>query len=320
VVNPRAGYELESSVDGGGARVAVVGGGPAGMEAARALAASGFGVTLFEAAEELGGQFRMARRIPGKEDFGLTGGYFEQELARLGATVELGARLSGASAELDGFEVVVVATGVMPRAVPLPGADLPHVLSYADLLLADDPLSMVGERVAIIGAGGIGTDVAHLLSERGGFYERYGLEPPDRGLSTFVPYRATNVDSIAPQVTLMRRAGRIGDGVGASTRWVVVQELQQAGAELLTDVEYERIDPDAVVIRVDGETRRIPVDTVIIAAGQVADLRLAAELEVSGRPFVTVGGATGAERLDAGRAFREGHDAPAVVARLLARA
>jgi 2,4-dienoyl-CoA reductase (NADPH2) len=316
VVNPRAGYELAPAMAGGGAPVAVVGGGPAGMEAARALAASGFVVTLFEAAEELGGQFRMACRIPGKESFGLTGGYFEQELARLGATVELGARVTGGSAELDGFEAVVVATGVVPRRVPLPGAELPHVSSYAELLLADDPLSMLGERVAIIGAGGIGTDVAHLLSERGGFYERYGLEPPGGSLSTFVGNTSTNVNSI----TLMRRAGRIGEGVGASTRWVVVQELQQAGVELLTGVEYERIEPDAVVIRVDGEARRIPVDTVIVAAGQEAELSLAAELEVSGRPYVTVGGATGAEHLDAGRAFREGHSAPAVVVRLLARA
>jgi 2,4-dienoyl-CoA reductase (NADPH2) len=331
-VNPRAGYEKELSGAGGplatasaaGARVGVVGGGPAGMEAARALAASGFGVTLFEAAERLGGQFRMACRIPGKEDFAQTAAYFEQELARLGAAVELGARVSGGSSELNGFDAVVVATGVVPRRVPLPGAELPHVLSYAELLSADDPLSMVGGRVAIIGAGGIGTDVAHMLSERGGFYERYGLAPPggtdSAMLSTFVPYIRTNVDRVSPEVTLMRRAGRIGDGVGASTRWVVVQELQQAGVELLTGVEYKRIEPDAVVVRLDGAERRIPADTVVIAAGQEPEAWLAAELAASGRPYVTVGGATGAEHLDAGRAFREGFGAPAAVARVLALA
>ena len=116
----------------------------------------------------------------------------------------------------------------------------------------------------------------------------------------------------------MRRAGRIGDGVGASTRWVVVQELQQAGVELLTGVEYERIEPDAVVVRLeDGSERRIPADTVVIAAGQVAEASLAVELAAAGTPHVTVGGATGAAHLDAGRAFREGHGAPAAVAQLL---
>ena len=318
-VNPRAGFELEPAVAGGGATVAVVGGGPAGMEAARVLAASGFSVTLLEAAEQLGGQFRMARRIPGKEDFGQTGAYFAQELARLGAAVEVGVRVGGSG--LERFDAVVVATGVVPRSVALPGAELPHVLNYAELLLADDPLSMVGERVAIIGAGGIGTDVAHMLSQRGGFYERYGLEPPGEGPGVGGQKcpQTSGASALPRQITLMRRAGRIGDGVGPSTRWVVVQELERAGVELLTGVEYERIEPDAVVIRIDGTERRIPADTVVIAAGQEPEARLAAELSTSGQPHIVVGGASGADELDAGRAFREGFGAPAAVARVLAR-
>jgi 2,4-dienoyl-CoA reductase (NADPH2) len=320
VVNPRAGFELEPHVAGGGARVAVVGGGPAGMEAARALAASGFGVTLFDSAEQLGGQFRMARRIPGKEDFGVTGTYFAQELARLGAAVELGVRIG--APDLGRFDAIVVATGVLPRRVSLSGAELPHVFSYADVLLADDAPALVGQRVAIIGAGGIGTDVAHMLSsDGGGFYARYGLEPPaSRGQMRAITHVRPVEDEPPRQVTLMRRAGRIGDGVGASTRWVVVQELQQAGVEMLTGVEYERIEPDAVVIRIDGAERRIPADTVVIAAGQEPDDRLSTQLAASGQPHVVVGGASGAEHLDAGRAFREGFGAPAAVARVLARA
>ena len=315
-MNPRAGYESAAAVDGGGARVAVVGGGPAGMEAARSLAVAGYGVSLFEAAERLGGQFRMACRIPGKQDFALTGRYFEDELSRLGVEVALGA--PAAADALTGFEVVVVATGVVPRSVPLPGVELPHVLSYAELLLADDPLAMVGERVAIIGAGGIGTDVAHMLSEHGGFYERYGLEPPVEAWGEMCKILHEKPQASPRAITLMRRAGRIGDGVGASTRWVVVQELQRAGVELLTGVEYERIEPDAVVVRVADAERRIDADTVVIAAGQEPERSLVAQLEARGPAHVVIGGAAGAAGLDAGRAFRDGFEAPAAVARALA--
>lgn len=316
-VNPRAGYELEPRVDAGGLRVAVVGGGPAGMEAARALAVSGSEVVLYEAAERLGGQFRMACRIPGKEDFGATGEYFAEELARLEVAVVLGERV-GADA-LSGFDAVVVATGVVPRRVPLPGAELPHVLSYAALLLADDPWTMIGRRVAIIGAGGIGTDVAHMLSFGGeGFYERYDLTPPWRGEGDRGRYLSPLEGRRAQQITLMRRAGRIGDGVGASTRWVVVQELQRAGVELLTGVEYERIEPDAVVIRVEGGERRIAADTVVIAAGQEAEHALADALAARGHPHVVIGGAANAGGLDAGRAFRDGWGTPAAVRQALA--
>jgi 2,4-dienoyl-CoA reductase (NADPH2) len=326
-VNPRAGFERDSVVGAGGplatgsggARVAVVGGGPAGMEAARSLAVSGFEVTLFEAADRLGGQFRMACRIPGKEDFGATGVYFEEELARLGVSVVLGERVDVDA--LAGFDAVAVATGVVPRSVPLAGAEMPHVLSYAELLLASDPRALVGERVAIIGAGGIGTDVAHMLSFGGeSFYERYGLVPPSAG-QTHTGVWLSPVESRRPeQITLMRRAGRIGDGVGASTRWVVVGELQRAGVELLTGVEYEQIEADAVVVRIEGVQRRIAADTVVIAAGQEAERSLADALAARGRPHVVIGGAASAEHLDAGRAFRDGFGAPATVSAVLARA
>ena len=325
-VNPRAGFEKEAVVAGGplatgsgaGTRVAVVGGGPAGMEAARSLAASGFAVTLFEAAEQLGGQFRMAQRIPGKEDFGLTGRYFEDELPRLGVELVLDRRVD--ADELVSYDAVVVATGVTPRMVPIDGAELPHVLSYAELLLAEDPHALVGERVAIIGAGGIGTDIAHMLSEHDGFYERYGLEPPVTG-QIRARARIWPVGESRPEkVTLMRRAGRIGDGVGASTRWVVVQELQRAGVELLTGIEYARIEPDGVIVRVDGVERLIEADTVVIAAGQESERSLADALATRGQAHVVIGGASGAERLDAGRAFRDGFGAPAGVAQALALA
>jgi len=308
VVNPRAGYELEL-----GARaehtgsVAVVGGGPAGMEAARALAAAGHEVTLFEAATRLGGQFRMACRIPGKEDFASTIAYFEAELARLGVAVRLESEVRDTQ-ELEQFDAMVVATGVLPRPVDLPGADLPHVVSYAELLQGH----AWSENVAIIGAGGIGVDVAHLVSHRDAdFYAAYGLEAPGRSPAPPAP-------PARGRVTLMRRGTRVGERIGPSTRWAVVQELRMAGVEILTGIQYDRIEPGAVVIRdADGAERSVTADTVVIAAGQEPETALARSLAGAGRPHVVIGGAAGAAELDAERAFSEGARTPVAVARLL---
>jgi 2,4-dienoyl-CoA reductase (NADPH2) len=295
VVNPRAGYELELGHATGSLRVAVVGGGPAGMEAARALAVAGHAVTLWEAADELGGQFRMARRIPGKEDYGLTGDYFASELAALGVEVSLGAAVENAAQLLD-YDGVVVATGVTPRTIDLPGADLDHVVSYAELLGGARELPRPGSSVAIIGAGGIGVDVAHLLSHRGGFYARYGLRA----------------------VALMRRGERVGERIGPSTRWAILTELRAAGVRTLTGIQYERIEPGMVWIRDPaGERVGVPADTVIVCAGQRPELELAAQLQTAGRPHLVIGGAGGAEELDAERAFREGLTAPERLGQIL---
>ena len=308
VVNPRAGYELERGHAAGRARVAVVGGGPAGMEAARALAVAGHAVSLFEAGEALGGQFRMASRIPGKEDYGLTGEYFASALTALGVELSLGTSVDDAD-ELADYDGVVVATGVTPRAIELPGADLDHVVSYAELLGGTRELPRPGSSVAIIGAGGIGVDVAHLLSHHGGFYARYGLR--GEGPSSSPAVRT---------VTLMRRGERVGEQIGPSTRWAILTELRAAGVQTLTGIRYERIEPGAVWIRdAAGEPVAVPADTVVVCAGQRPERALAARLQAAGRPHLVIGGAGGAEELDAERAFREGLTAPERLGQILSK-
>jgi 2,4-dienoyl-CoA reductase (NADPH2) len=304
VVNPRAGHELDHADvhDGGGlpARVAVVGGGPAGMEAARSLAVAGHAVTLFEAGATLGGQFRLAARIPGKEDYRLTGEYFAAELPSLGVEVRLGAPVDDAATLAD-YDGVVVATGVVPRMIDLPGSELDHVVSYAELLTGELPRP--GARAAIIGAGGIGVDVAHLLSHPpASFYARYGLRGEEAG----------DDGARAPRtVTLMRRGERVGERIGPSTRWAVLAELRAAGVRTLTGIEYERIEPGRVWIRDPaGERAAVAADVVVVCAGQEPAGALAAQLADAGRPHVVIGGAAVAEELDAERAFREGLTAP----------
>jgi 2,4-dienoyl-CoA reductase (NADPH2) len=304
MVNPRACRERafpENGVARARRRFAVVGAGPAGMESARALAALGHRVELFEAQEEIGGQFRMARRIPGKRDFGETIRYFANELARLGVLVRLRCRL-GDVAPLRGFDGVVLATGVVPRRIALAGADLPHVVSYADVLLHR---CGVGERVAIVGAGGIGVDVAHYLSfgnanvdESTRFLYEQGLGAPRDGALLIVGRK---------QVALMRRGVAIGEGIGKTTRWAVLRALRAAGVETLPNVTYEAIVPGGICVRTaGGAARRIDADTVVVAAGQERNDALLPSIRSLGVPFYVVGGAKEASELNAVRAFDDG--------------
>jgi 2,4-dienoyl-CoA reductase (NADPH2) len=328
LVNPRAGYEVEFPVPPasssqkpadsaekcertGGVRstkgrFAVIGGGPAGLEAARVLATLGGEVHLYEACEEPGGQFRWARLVPGKEDYGATISYFESELRRLGVHLHLGREVGEDDADLLADCVgVVLATGVHPRAVDIPGSSLPHVVDYATAFE-----SGLGDTrsVAIVGGGGIGVDLAHFLThaegDGDGFYERYRVVPP-RAVPDVRQADITN--RARPAVTVMRRSGRIGSGIGVTTRWVWLDALKHAGVETRTGLSYRRITADGVEIALeDGTVETIAADRVVIAAGQERRDELRPLLERLKIPHRVVGGAENPSELNAVRAFGDG--------------
>jgi 2,4-dienoyl-CoA reductase (NADPH2) len=300
VVNPRAGRETELLVTQASSpkKVAVIGGGPAGMSAAATAAERGHQVTLFEAGEKLGGQFLLAREIPGKEEFGETLRYFTNRFADLGVEVRLGER--AAANDVSSHDEVVLATGVDPRIPEISGIDHPKVVTYAELLSG---AKQAGERVAVIGAGGVGVDVSVWLTEKGHnshldhaeFRVTWGIE---QEVATSTP---------AHRVTLMQRSeGRMGNGPGKSTGWVHGISLRRAGVEMLAGCTYEQIDDDGLHITVKGEPRTIECDTVVICAGAESVLDLQAEIEAMGKPLHIIGGAKMAGELDAQRAFDEG--------------
>jgi 2,4-dienoyl-CoA reductase (NADPH2) len=306
LVNPRSGYEVDFAIGsspGAKKRFAVIGGGPAGLEAARALASLGAEVRLYEARDELGGQFRWARLVPGKEDYGATISYFDSELRRLGVHLHLGHEVGEADADLIADCVgVVLATGVHPRAVDIPGSSLPHVVDYADAFesgLGD------ARSVAIVGGGGIGVDLAHLLThEPSDFFSRYGVDVPsvvgNSGIAT-VSNRARRA------VTLMRRSGRIGSGIGRTTKWVWLDALKHAGVETRTGLSYRQITPHGIEIELeDGGVELIAADRVVIAAGQERRDELRPLLERLEVPHRVVGGAENPGELNAVRAFGDG--------------
>jgi 2,4-dienoyl-CoA reductase (NADPH2) len=285
-------------------RVAVVGAGPAGLACATTAAGRGHEVTLFEAAGEIGGQFNLAKRIPGKEEFAETLRYFGSQLKRSGVKVELNRRV--AANDLVGYDTVLLATGIVPRKPAIPGIDHPKVASYVDIV---EGRKQAGRRVAIIGAGGIGFDVAELLTHGGDesidtFRDEWGIDAQfaKRG-GLKEPHEAAPPREV---YLLQRKTAKVGEGLAKTTGWIRRTLLKKRGVKMLAGVEYDRIDDAGLHIRVDGAPKTLEVDTIVVCAGQDPRRELVAGLEGAGVVLQLIGGADVATELDAKRAIDQG--------------
>ena len=311
LVNPRACHETELKIKPTRAprRIAVIGAGPAGMACASTLGKRGHRVTLIDRADEIGGQFNVAKQIPGKEEFHETLRYFGHQLRDTGVELRLGENADVAVLRDGGYDEVVVATGVTPRQVDFPGSDDPRVLGYLDVLARHQP---VGAKVAIIGAGGIGFDVAEFLVERAPspttdvarWTREWGVDMTlhaRSGLLGALPEAPTR------QVWLLQRSeGRPGARLNKTTGWVHRATLKSKQVTMLGKVGYERFDDRGLHITLDGQPQILPVDNVVVCAGQEPDRRLADALIAAGMTVHVIGGADVAAELDAKRAIAQG--------------
>lgn len=314
LVNPRACHETELNYLPAAVakRIAVVGAGPAGMAAASVAAERGHQVTLFDAAAEIGGQFNVAKRVPGKEEFNETLRYFAHQLTQTGVHLRLNTRVGVDDLVAGGFDEVILATGITPRTPAIPGIEHAKVLSYLDVLLERKP---VGERVAVIGAGGIGFDVSEYLVHAGtatsldreAFWREWGIDTDLRargGVAGIHP----EPQAPARQVYLLqRKKSKVGDGLGKTTGWIHRTGLKNKRVQMLNAVDYLKIDDEGLHVRIaDGEPQVLAVDNVVVCAGQEPLRELHDGLLARGQSVHLIGGADVAAELDAKRAIDQG--------------
>ncbi len=311
LVNPRACHETELQYRPSARRrrVAVVGAGPAGLACAVVCAQRGHEVVLFDAASEIGGQFNLAKRVPGKEEFHETLRYFRRQLELHGVEVTLDRRVTAAELLEGAFEEIVLATGVTPRVPAIPGIAHPKVLSYVQVIRGE---RAVGESVAIVGAGGIGFDVAEFLTHDGespsldvaAFTREWGIDLSlrSRGGVT-VPHAVRSPREI---FLLQRKATKPGEGLGKTTGWIHRTALRRRGVHMLAGVSYEGIDDAGLHLGGPQGTRMLEVANIVICAGQEPLRELQAPLQAAGRKPHLIGGADLALELDAKRAIDQG--------------
>ncbi|MEL6681463.1 MAG: NADPH-dependent 2,4-dienoyl-CoA reductase [Pseudomonadota bacterium] len=313
LVNPRACHETELVIEASDTKrkIAVVGAGPAGLSAALTAAERGHLVTIFDKADEIGGQLNMAKQVPGKEEFWGLVDYYRTMVAKAGIMLQLG--ITATPDLLESFDDIIIATGVAPRDPEIPGQDGPNVLSYIDVLRGK---AEVGKNVAIVGAGGIGFDVAEYLvtddsptENLSEWLEEWGVGDP---AETRGGLRAEGPQPEAPvrHVTLLqRKSEKLGKRLGKTTGWIHRAGLQMKNVQMIGGVNYERIDAEGLHIS-KGEAREDPqviaADTIVMCAGQVPERSLADDLIAANRVVHIIGGADVAAELDAKRAIDQG--------------
>ena len=308
LVNPRACHETELRYEPAmrPRRIAVVGAGPAGLACATEAAGRGHAVTLFEATAAIGGQFNLARRIPGKEEFDETLRYYAGRLEETAVDLRLGTRADAGA--LAGFDAVVLATGVAPRQASFPGVDDPRVVGYADVL---EGRVRCGGRVAIVGAGGIGFDVAEFLVHDGPsptldparWMGEWGVDPAFEGRGGLAPPRP---EPPARELWLLQRSpGRPGARLGRTTGWIHRATLRAKGVHMLGGVAYLGMEPGGFRIRREDGEALLPVDQVVVCAGQESRRDLLGPLQATGAEVHVIGGAHLAAELDARRAIEQ---------------
>lgn len=320
LVNPRACYETELNFPNTNRRkkIAVVGGGAAGMSFASYAAERGHDVTLIEAQHELGGQLNIAKQVPGKEEFYETLRYFKRRLELAGVSVCLNQKASAEQLIANQFDEVILATGVAPRVPNIPGIDHSKVLSYPDVLLHKKP---IGKRVAIIGAGGIGFDMAEFLVAKDGhspdtedFLKEWGVDK-DYAQRGALLANAVEMTPAREVIICQRKAEKMGKRLGKTTGWIHRASLKMNKVQMLTGISYERIDDQGLWIKEgeDGELQCLAVDNIINCSGQLSQRGLLEPLKSAGVSVHIIGGADVASELDAKRAIRQGAELAAII-------
>jgi 2,4-dienoyl-CoA reductase (NADPH2) len=310
LVNPRACHETELNYEATSSskKIAVIGAGPAGMASATIAAERGHKVVLYESSDSIGGQFKLAQRIPGKEDYAETIRYFEKMIAKHKVDLKLNTRVEIDDLISHSFDEVIIATGVKPRTLDIEGADHPAVVSYHEAIMNPE---QIGSRVAVIGAGGIGFDVSELLVHDDStkemaieeFMQEWGV---DTSMSVPGFFKEPRPKEAKRKVYLLKRStGKHGKGLGKTTGWIHRSSLKNKDVEMLSNVVYQKIDDAGLHIRVGTEDRLIEVDNIVVCAGQISLDDYSEAIKAAGINCHVIGGADEAKELDAKRAINQ---------------